>query len=67
MAHLGGVADRREEFNAKDMMTNYTLDAIATCGFGVEAKCFTDPDSVFREKVLREQGFLMSYSSRCNV
>ncbi len=49
--HLDGVADRKEEFNAKDMMTNYTLDAIATCGFGVEAKSFSEPDSIFRQQV----------------
>ncbi len=47
MDHLKGVAERGEEFNAKLMMTNYALDSIASCGFGVETNSFKDPDGIF--------------------
>ena len=32
-------------------MTKYTLDAIASCGFGVEINSFKDPDSIFATMV----------------
>ncbi len=34
------------------MVTNYALDIIASCGFGVEANSFKDPENVFRKQVL---------------
>ena len=35
------------------MMTSYTLDAIAKCGLGVEAKAFTEPEGLFRKTVAK--------------
>ena len=49
--YLDGYAERGEDFNGKEMMTSFTLDAIANCGFGVEANSFKDPDSIFRKMV----------------
>lgn len=45
--HLKELAERNEEFSAKSAMTNFTLDAIASCGFGVEANSFKDPNGIF--------------------
>ena len=52
---LHGLAERDEEFNAKTIMTNFTMDAIATCGFGVEANSFKDPDGIFPTMVLKQK------------
>ncbi len=49
--YLGGLADKSEEFSAKEVLTSYTLDCIATCGFGVEAKSFKEPNGLFRKMV----------------
>ena len=40
-----------EEFDCKSMVNKYTLDAIATCGYGVEINSFKDPDSIFARQV----------------
>ena len=40
-----------EEFNAKDTMTNFTLDVIASCGFGVETNSFQNPNGEFKVMV----------------
>ena len=49
--HLETYADKGDDFNSKHMMVNYTLDSIATCGFGVEINSFANPDGEFKEKV----------------
>ncbi len=54
MEHVRGVADRDEQFSAKEVLTSYTLDCIASCGFGVEANSFKEPDGTFRKMVRRE-------------
>ncbi len=51
VGHLEGLAKQEVEFSPKEMITSYTLDCIATCGFGVEASSFTQPDGVFRKMV----------------
>ncbi len=51
LAHLEGLSRSKGEFSAKDVLTSYTLDCIATCGFGVEANSFKDPDGQFRTMV----------------
>ena len=40
-----------EEFDTKDVMSLYTLDAIATCGYGIDINSFKDPDSLFANMV----------------
>ncbi len=50
--HLNGLAEKETEFSAKEVLTSYTLDCIATCGFGVEAKSFKEPDGIFRKMVI---------------
>ena len=49
--YLRDFADRGEAFNGKDMMMSYSLDAIATCGFGVECNTFKNPNGQFRTMV----------------
>jgi len=39
------------EFDAKDLMTSYTLDVIASAGLGIEANAFTDRDGILRKRV----------------
>ena len=41
------------EFEAKAMMTQYSLEVIASTGFGVHAKAFQDPNGVFSDQVSR--------------
>ena len=49
--HLEKYADEDLEFEAKEMMTKYSLEVIASTGFGVEAKAFADPDGIFADEV----------------
>ncbi len=51
VGHLVGLAERNEEFDAKQVMMSYTVDCIASAGFGVEAKSFAEPDGTFRKMV----------------
>ncbi len=48
---MDGLAKTDEEFSAKEILTSFTLDCIASCGFGVEANSFKDPNGVFRRMV----------------
>jgi len=50
---LGAAADSGEMINVRELFGKYTLDAIATSGFGIESNSFKDPDSVFRKTALR--------------
>ena len=47
------VVETKEILDAKDVYGKFTLDAIATSGFGIESNSFKDPDSVFRRTALR--------------
>ena len=49
--HLKDFADKDKEFDAKEMMTSYTLDVISNAGLGVQADSFSDPNSLIRQKV----------------
>ncbi len=51
-AELGAYAKTGEEFSAKETLTSFTLDCIASCGFGVEANSFKEPNGIFRRMVL---------------
>lgn len=50
--HLNEVCDQNEEFNAKNMMTKFTLEAIACCGFGIDANAFCDEEGTFVKMVI---------------
>jgi hypothetical protein len=45
------LSDFTSEFEAKDMMTSFTLDVIASAGLGVEARSFKEPNNLIRQKV----------------
>lgn len=49
--HLHGYAERKEEFGTKGMTADFATDVLATCGFGVEAQAFTNPNGPFRASV----------------
>ena len=51
MAYLEKFASTGQEFEAKELFTNYSVDVVATTGFGVEGKTFSDPNSVVRYQV----------------
>ena len=57
MEHLDGKAELKEEMNAKDLMTKYTLAAIASCGFGMEINSFTDENNEFARQVSVKRTF----------
>ncbi|TRY80861.1 hypothetical protein TCAL_07803 [Tigriopus californicus] len=46
--HMAKYSKSGEAFNAKDTFTNFTLDAIANCGFGFEARTLKNPENQFR-------------------
>ncbi len=46
------LAEQDTVFSAKAVMTDYTLDIIASCGFGIEANAFDHKkENRFREMV----------------
>ena len=47
------AAETGEILEAKDVFGKFTLDAIATSGFGIESNSFKNPDSIFRKTALR--------------
>ena len=38
---------------AKEMFGKFTLDSIATSGFGIESDSFEDPENIFRLNAMR--------------
>lgn len=36
------------DFEAKEICSRYTIDAVASCAFGIDAESFTNPDSEFQ-------------------
>ena len=51
ISHLSGLEAKDEEFSGKEVLTSYTLDCIASCGFGVEANSFKEPNGTFKKMV----------------
>jgi len=45
-----------EEFEARELFGKYSIDGLATAGFGIEIDSFKDPDSVFRTMALTLAG-----------
>lgn len=46
-------AAKGEMLEAKDLYSMFTLDGIATAGFGIETNSFKDPDNIFRKTALK--------------
>ena len=42
-----------EVLEAKDVFGKFTLDSIATSGFGIESNSFKEPENVFRINALK--------------
>ena len=38
---------------AKEMFGKFTLDSIATSGFGIESDSFVDPENIFRINAMK--------------
>ena len=51
VAHLKDYCETGKDFLAKDVMAQYTADAIGTCGFGIEANSFEEPEGEFMTMV----------------
>lgn len=51
VAHLKEYCETSKDFKAKDVMAQYTADAIGTCGFGIEANSFEEPEGEFMTMV----------------
>ena len=49
--HLEGFASKSQEFECKELFSRYSIDIVATTGFGIDGQCFTDPDGVFKDQV----------------
>jgi len=63
---FAAAADSGEILEAKEIFGKYTLDAIATSGFGIESNSFKEPDSVFRTTALRMTR-AEGYSSKLDI
>ena len=48
--YLEDQAANNTEFEAKELFTNYAVAAIATTGFGIESKSFSDPQDPFKDQ-----------------
>ena len=55
--HLKQLAANEESFEAKSMFMNFALNVIGSCGFGIDAQAFTNPDSKFVDNVSRRSRF----------
>jgi cytochrome P450 family 6 len=44
---IGKCAENNEPFELKEMLGKYSMDAIASCAFGVDAQSYTNKDSLF--------------------
>ena len=40
-----------KDFEAKEMLTHFTVEVIGSCGFGIEVNSFNNPDGVFNDNV----------------
>jgi cytochrome P450 family 6 len=51
--YLKDAAKKEELLETKKVMNNFTVDTIATCGFGIEANSFKNPNNPFIENVAK--------------
>nr|AIL94149.1 cytochrome P450 CYP3025A1 [Tigriopus japonicus] len=54
--HMAKYCESGEPFDAKKTFTNFTLDTIANCGFGFEARTLKNPDNQFRAMITKLTG-----------
>merc|ERR1711953_398411 len=51
--HLKTAAMTGEVLEAREMFGKFTLDSIATSGFGIESNSFKDPENIFRINAMK--------------
>ena len=51
--YLKTAALSGEILEAKEMYGKFTLDSIATSGFGIESNSYKDPDNIFRINAMK--------------
>ena len=51
--YLKTAALSGETLEAKEMFGKFTLDSIATSGFGIESNSYKDPENTFRINALK--------------
>nr|CAH7766312.1 unnamed protein product [Callosobruchus chinensis] len=67
--YLNKVVEGRKQFETLDFSSNYTLQTVLTCAYGIEVKVFEEPDSRFVQmgkKILQPttfDGFLFYLAS----
>jgi cytochrome P450 len=49
--YLSKYADTGKQLEGKEIMVDYSLECIVSCGFGLEANCFDNPNSALRKMV----------------
>ena len=54
--HLNDLAIEDQPFEAKRTMADFTTDTMCSCGLGVEAKAFKDPEGKWRRMITRLMG-----------
>jgi cytochrome P450 len=62
-AVFASAAETGEILEAKDVFGKFTLDAIASSGFGIESNSFKNPDSIFRKTALRMVRYVLCIQS----
>jgi len=50
--YLADLERNQKEFEVRDVVSMFTLDAFASAGFGIEQNSFADPDNVFRKMAM---------------
>ena len=50
---LEAVSKTGEVLDAKEMYGKFTLDSIATSGFGIESNSYKDPENSFRINAMK--------------
>ena len=51
--HLKMAAMTGEVLEAREMFGKFTLDSIATSGFGIESNSYKDPENLFRINAMK--------------
>ena len=53
---LQSLEEEGKDFEIRDLISTYGMDAFASSGFGIEQDSFKDPDNVFRRMALEMVG-----------
>ena len=54
--HLAHLASNGQSFEAKKLMSDFTMDSMSICGLGTHSKAFKDPDGKFRQMISKLLG-----------